>query len=37
MIFQPNSKTKPVDKKEASKIIEILYLDGKELYMKIIQ
>ena len=35
--FQPNSKTKPVDKKEVSKNIEKLYLDGKESYMKKIQ
>ena len=32
--FQPNSKTKPVDKKELTKNIEKLYLEGKESYMK---
>ena len=35
--FQPNSKTKPVDKKEVSKNIEKLYLEGKESYMKKLQ
>ena len=32
--FQPNSKTKPVNKKEVAKNIEKLYLEGKESYLK---
>ena len=35
--FQPNSKTKPVDKKEVSKNIEKLYYEGKESYLKKMQ
>ena len=32
--FQPNSQTKPVNKKEVAKTIEKLYLEGKEFYLK---
>ena len=32
--FQPNLKTKPVNKKEVAKNIEKLYLDGKESYIR---
>ena len=35
--FQPNSKTKPVDKKEAFRNIEKLYFEGKESYIKKMQ
>ena len=32
--FQPNSKTKPVNKKEVAKNIEKLYIEGKNSYIK---
>ena len=32
--FQPNSQTKPVNKKEVAKTIEKLYNEGKEFYLK---
>ena len=32
--FQPNSKTRPVNKKEVAKNIEKLYIEGKNSYMK---
>ena len=35
--FQPNSKTKPVNKKEVAKNIEKLYFEGKEFYIKKLQ
>ena len=35
--FQPNSKTKPVNKKDVAKNIEKLYFEGKESYMKKMQ
>ena len=35
--FQPNLKTKPVNKKDIAKNIEKLYLEGKESYMKKMQ
>ena len=35
--FQPNSKTKPVNKKEVAKNIEKLYIEGKNSYIKKLQ